>query len=54
MYFYLPGSFAYSDQGDVISSLLLFNAERLHLSLEVGGPWLTGKHKLRQTHADQR
>ncbi len=45
---------AHSDKGAVISSLLLFATQRLDLCLEVGGPWLTGKYKLRQKHTGQQ
>lgn len=41
-------AFAHADEGAVVSSLLLLGAERLHLCLQVGGPGLTGKHKLGQ------
>lgn len=50
----LEARHAHSDKGAVISSLLLFAAEGLDLCLEVRGPWLTGKHKLRQKHIGQR
>lgn len=43
---------AYSDKRAVVSSQLLFAAKRLDLCLEVGGPWLTGKHKLRGKHSE--
>lgn len=38
--------FAHINKRAVFSSLLLFATKRLDLRLEVGGPWLTGKHKL--------
>lgn len=40
------GMSAHIDEGAVFSSLLLFATERFELRLEVGGPRLTGKHKL--------
>lgn len=45
---------AHSYKGAVIPSLLLFAAERLDLRLEVGGPWFTGKYKLRWKHIGQQ
>lgn len=38
----------YSNKWNVIRVLQLFYAEGFHLSLEVRGPWLTGKDKLKK------
>lgn len=44
----------HTDEGDVVSFVQLFTTQGLDLCLDVGGPWLTGKHQLRPMHIDQQ